>query len=144
MNRINVFVFMSPQCPLSENYASTVKNLAKKYAGEVSFYVLIPGTLYSEYEVEQFAAKYLDSVTVFIDPALQMAEHLQATITPEAFLLDSNGVILYAGAIDNWAVELGTIRQVITEQYLSDAIDAYLANTKIYPAKTQAVGCYIE
>lgn len=66
-----------------------------------------------------------------------LAKYLKATTTPEVFVLNNKGEVVYSGAIDNWAIDLGEKRQVITEFYLKDALNALLQNKKIAVKKLQ-------
>jgi hypothetical protein len=52
--------------------------------------------------------------------------------------------VVYSGAIDNWAVDLGQKRQVITEFYVRDVLQALIHQQTIPYAKTQAIGCFLE
>lgn len=140
------FIFMSPECPLSENYSKTINELSIEYANSNTFfYIVFPGKFYPRPQIEAFIEKYLlPSEMVIYDPDHLFKKYFSATITPEAFLTDVTGTILYQGAIDNWAITLGKQRQVITELYLIDAIESSLENEKIKTKKTRAVGCIIE
>ena len=141
-----VFIFMSPECPLSENYSKTINELSIDYAAiNVRFYIVFPGIFYPRPQIEVFIKKYhLPTEMVIYDPDHLFKEYFSATITPEAFLTDVTGTILYQGAIDNWAITLGKQRQVITEHYVVDAIESAVKNEKIKTKKTRAVGCIIE
>jgi hypothetical protein len=140
-----VFVFLSPECPLSENYSFVLRSLSEKYTSQdILFYAVIPGKLYTELETGVFRMKYLDSITTLIDAGKKLTDALHAFITPEVFLLNKKMEIIYSGSIDNWAVDLGTKRQNITEHYLQNAIEAWLRNETPKISKTNAVGCFIE
>lgn len=141
-----VFIFMSPECPLSENYSKTINELSVEYAEKnVHFYVVFPGIFYPRPQIEVFIERYhLSTEMVIYDPDHLFKDYFSATITPEAFLTDVTGTILYRGAIDNWAITLGKQRQVITEHYVIDALESAIKNEKIKTKKTRAVGCIIE
>ncbi len=141
-----VFVFMSPECPLSENYSRTINELLKDYSNnKVRFYIVFPGKFYPRPQIEVFLKKYhLPTEMVIYDPDYLFKNYFSATITPEVFLTDVTGTILYQGAIDNWAITLGKQRQVITDHYVIDAVNSVLKNEKIKTKKTRAVGCIIE
>src|SRR5690606_27381485 len=50
--KASVFIFFSPECPLSQNYTLTLHNLGKKFAGEsIQFYAVIPGGDFSLEEI---------------------------------------------------------------------------------------------
>jgi len=145
-NGLNAFIFMSPECPLSENYSRTIINLSNEFSQKnVGIYIVFPGEFYQREEIEVFIEKYnLSNELLIYDPNYLFKKYFSATITPEVFLCDVTGTILYSGAIDNWAITLGKQRQVITEHYLKDAIKSALNNNDIKTKATRAVGCIIE
>lgn len=140
-----VITFFSPECPLSENYTSVMLTLQDLIAmKDVLFITVIPGDRYSEDTIRKFAETYKLKQPILLDSEKKLTNFLHATITPETFVLNNKGAVVYRGAIDNWAVDLGTKRQLTTEHYLMDAIQGVLKGTDIDPQETTAVGCYIE
>jgi len=141
-----VYVFISPECPLSENYTLTLSKLQEELKEkDVEFYYVFPGTFYPRPQIEQFVKVYgLPERSIYYDPLYQLRDYCAATITPEAFVFDQLGKIHYRGAIDNWAITLGKQRQVISEHYLYDAISQLNEGQKVKIEKTRAVGCIIE
>lgn len=142
-NKPVAIIFLSPECPLCRNYTATLNKLNGKYGDRVLFAGIVPGSSYSAEDVNTFRKDFAVGFPVYIDPGKKLAEELQATITPEVFLLAPDGPLLYSGKIDNWAVKLGQTRQVITERYLEDAIGNYLSGMPVVVKRTRAVGCMI-
>ena len=142
--KLKVIVFLGTECPLSVNYTLTLNNLQQQYADKG---VQILGVFSFEddtkSEIDDFVKKYNIEFTVQKDNLYHIADSLNATITPQAFLISPLGEILYSGKIDNWPITLGQRRTVITEYYLQDAIESYFNNKTIEIKKTEAVGCYI-
>lgn len=95
-------------------------------------------------DVEQFAKEYHFDFPLVFDKNNRLLRQLQATTTPEVFLLDKKGTIQYRGAIDNWFYGLGKYRPKTTEHYLTDALDAFLQNKEIVIKKTEPIGCVVE
>lgn len=140
-----VVYFLSPECPLSQNYTLAINELQADYGEkEVQFMGIFPGEWYSAEEIIAFKEKYQLQIPLYIDNKKELTIALGATITPEAFLLDSKGNIRYQGKIDNWVNELGKKKLEVSEKYLENAITAYLEETPIEPEKTKAIGCLIE
>jgi thiol-disulfide isomerase/thioredoxin len=137
-----VFVFLSPECPLSKNYAPVLNSLVKKHPG-LSFYGIFPGKAYSAAEIKEFEKEYSISFRLLSDPIMQLTQHFKAKVTPEVFLLNQAGHVLYSGLIDNWAVSLGKKRQVVTHHYLNDAITRFESGKEITVTHTDPVGCLI-
>ncbi len=144
-NELSILFFLSPECPLCQNYTVTMKRFTKKYQEEgIKFYGIFPGKEYSPREIKKYLIRYELGFEVFMDPVFALTELLEATITPEVFVLNGEGEVLYQGAFDNWAIDLGTKRNNITEHYLRDALDNALAGMIIDPKKTEPVGCFIQ
>lgn len=143
---ISVFTFVSPECPLSENYTRTLLALQEEYKDrDIHFFYIFPGTFYPKAQIMQFLKLYkLPVENSYFDPDYHFRDYCKASITPEAFIIDWAGNIKYSGAIDNWAITLGKQRQVITEHYVSEALTELLEGDKVSQVKTRAVGCIIE
>lgn len=142
---ISAITFLMPECPLSENYCLTLNDMQMKYEQEgVDFIGVVAGDMFSMYEIDAFIDEYGLRIPVYLDKKKELVTLLEATITPEVFLLDTAMHVMYSGAIDNWAVDLGRKREVITKFYLRDAVDALLEGRHIETSKTEAVGCFIE
>jgi thiol-disulfide isomerase/thioredoxin len=136
-----VFVFLAPDCPLSQSYTLTLNNLRTQFQSNgVEFYTVFE----SDTGVDDFVATYKVTLPVIRDRDFRLADYFGAMKTPEVFAVDSNGKTFYKGAIDNWAPELGQHRTVITEHYLLDALNAFNQHKNIPAKETKAVGCFIE
>jgi hypothetical protein len=143
--RAAVFVFLSPDCPLSQNYTLTLSNLRKEFQGNgIEFYGVFSGEGISKAAMDDFVAAYHVGFPVMLDSEAKIADLFGAMKTPEVFLTDAKGQTVYKGAIDNYAPELGQHRTVITEHYLLDALNSVLENKPVQVKETQAVGCFIE
>lgn len=139
-----VYVFLDTECPLSKNYTLTLRKIQAAYVNQdLRFVAVFPAVGDTPKRIRAFTRHYQLSCETQPDPKREWTQALSAQITPEAFLVNPEGEVLYAGKIDNWAVSLGKKRQVITQHYLKDAIDAALAGEPISIPRTEAVGCII-
>lgn len=140
-----VVTFLGPECPLSENYTKTINDLDSVFSEKgVHFVNIFPGTFYSKQAIDSFINTFAVRQNCLQDEDYALVKRLHATITPETFIFDTNGKLVYSGAIDNWATDLGQKRQVITEFYVHDVLDAMLNGKPLPYTKTTAVGCFIE
>lgn len=140
---LRVVIFLSPECPLCQNYSLPLNALFKKYAGKVQFTGVVPGKAYTAADVNAFSKKYHIGFTVYIDSAKAMSTSLAATVTPEVFLLGPDKKVLYHGSIDNWIKDLGMQSARPTVFYLRDAIDQTLAHQPVRIPYNKPVGCLI-
>ena len=82
-------------------------------------------------------------IAAAIDDRATVAREVNATVTPQAVVIDANGAVRYRGRIDNRYVDFGKSRRVVTERDLKDALDAVIAGRAVARAETAPVGCFI-
>jgi thiol-disulfide isomerase/thioredoxin len=144
-NQLNVLLFLSPECPLCQNYAPTIQDIQNSFSDKkVKFFGIVSGDFYSRESILKYKLKYGIDMPILLDPEFKLADQLNAEITPEAVVLNNQGRTIYMGAIDNWAISLGQKRLEASAHYLSDALNNYLEGKKVEPSRTKAVGCFIE
>lgn len=141
-----VIVFVSSQCPVVKLYNERMNQIAADYAAKGIAFI---GINSNATEMDKTAAKPLDWVRthinetyrfpVLFDKGNVLADKLGASVTPEAFYVDANNMLLYHGAIDN-----DRSGESITETYLRTAFDSSLAGKKIERVKANAFGCTIK
>jgi thioredoxin-related protein len=140
----SVCMFISPDCPLSHLYAQPLMSLEETYGNQFTFFAAVPGLLYSSEEVTHFIDSFKFKIPVVVDSTYELTERWNAEITPEIFVTNANGKILYSGSIDNWAIDLSQKRLKPTKFYLQEALEAITHDESIPLSKTQAIGCSIE
>ncbi len=140
-----VLVFISHECPITQQYAPLLRQLHGQYQSKgIAFYGVFPQGKYKPGELAAFAGLYGIPFRLLIDRRGKCAEWLDARVVPEVFLLDSGSRVLYSGAIDNRFYAIGKRRPEVTETYLKDALDAVLNKMAIKTNKTAAIGCFIQ
>lgn len=143
--KVAVFLMLSPECPLCQSYSLTIRKLHETFAQKgVVMIGIVPDKDYSNLEIAEFVKKYKLPIQVYKDPQMRMVKYLNATITPEAFVMNKQKQVVYSGRIDNWAYELGKKRKVITEHNLRDALEQVLHQQPVKISHTKAIGCFIE
>ncbi len=75
-----------------------------------------------------------------VDATSAMARAFGATRTPEAFLFDAKGRLVYHGTIDDNAQDPAAVKR----RYLRDAVEAVIAGKRVPTAETKALGCSIK
>ncbi len=138
-----ILFFLSPECPLCQNYTLTINQLNKSFP-DSKMIAVFPGKIYSKKEITAFFEKYNLKINSIVDKDYHLTKKFNASITPQAFLLSPEGKVLYSGAIDNWAPELGKKRSIITEHYLRDAVRQRIDGEMINISATEAIGCKIQ
>ncbi len=80
---------------------------------------------------------------VLLDELGTVGRRFDATTTPEVFLLDQRGVLVYVGAVDN--MPFGKVRGGAEGQnYLARAIDQLKSGKKVSPDHHQSYGCRVK
>lgn len=141
-NQPFVLLFLSAECPISQKYAPILRGMQQQHP-EVKFLAVFTKWDKTS-DVKEYLENYPLSILTFRDKKNSLIKTIDARITPEAFLFDKNGVLIYRGAIDNWFYALGKYRTETTENYLVDAIQLLLNNEPIKIKQTDAIGCIIE
>jgi thiol-disulfide isomerase/thioredoxin len=136
-------MFMAPDCPLCMKLATPFSALSDSFPN-VQFLAVYSGIYYDPMEINMFATETQLKLPIFRDYHYEVAHQLNAGITPEFFLLDSNSNVLYQGMLDDRTEVIGTYKQTWSHHYLRDAIKASLAKNPIRVKKTDAVGCVLE
>lgn len=75
-----------------------------------------------------------------VDATSEVATAFGATRTPEAFLFDAKGKLVYHGTVDDNAQEPSKV----TATYLADALQELSAGKPVTVAETKALGCTIK
>ena len=134
-----VMIFVSSQCPVVRAYNERMNQLATDYKAKgINVIGINANVSESPMEIKMHGdATY--KFPVLIDKNSVLADRLNANNTPEAFFVNSKGVLVYHGAIDN--NRAGTN---VTEPFLKNAFDAVLAGKKVEKASTVAFGCTIK
>jgi hypothetical protein len=140
-----VFVFLGPECPVSQRYVPELNRLA---AGQgtngVEFFGVIAGQSMTRTQAAAFVKDYAIQYPVIFDEGLALARWLRPTHMPEAFVLKPDGDRLYRGRIDDWYQSPGKPRAVIQHRELRDAMDAARAGKLPRKFYAPPVGCYFE
>ncbi len=135
-------VLLGTTCPICQKYAGLLAMLSEQYP-QVQFVGIF--TKWERFEeIEQFKTEYGINFPLLVDKKHKLIKKLGATTTPEVFLMDGQWRVLYRGAINNWFFALGKARPVVTENYLTDALAAFLAGKDIAIKQTKPIGCVVE
>jgi peroxiredoxin len=135
-----VLIFVATQCPISNAYNERMQKLAENYRAK-GFNVVGINSNSTEpaAEVKSHAAEKGLTFAILKDPNNKIADRFDAQVTPEAYLLDASGKLVYQGRIDN-----SRYGYVITSTELRDAIEATLAGKPVGKAEAKAFGCSIK
>ena len=135
-----LILFVATECPYSNAYNERMQKLAGDYrARGVNVVGINSNSTEPAAEVKQHAAANGLTFTILKDPGNKIADRYDAQVTPEAYLLDASGKLVYHGRIDN-----SRTGYLITSTDLGDAIEAVLAGKPVEKAEVKAFGCSIK
>jgi peroxiredoxin len=138
-----VVVFIGTECPINNAYMPRLAELHKKYSSRgVAFVALNANSQDTPVRVAAHAKEHNISYPVLKDIANRVADDFDARRTPEAFVLDSSGRILYRGRIDD-QFGIGYRRPDPTRRDLAAALDEVLAGKPVTQPRTSVAGCAI-
>lgn len=90
--------------------------------------------------MSKYAKKQGYEVPYVVDENSAMANAFGATRTPEVFLFDANGKLVYKGAMEDNPANPSESQSM----FLKDAIDNMLSGKTIDPNSTKSIGCTIK
>ena len=91
-------------------------------------------------DMKKFTKKYGHDFLYTLDESARLAEAFGAKYTPQIYLFDKSGKLVYKGAIDDNAAK----RKKVKQHFLMDAIKSVGSGTEIALAETKAFGCSIK
>lgn len=139
-------VFTCNHCPFAKAWEKRVAALGNEYAGKGVGVIAINSNDPKANANDGFdgmveRAKTLDlKFPYVVDQGSTVAKAFGAERTPEAFLFDAQGTLVYHGTIDDNAEDAGKVKQ----PYLADALAAVAAGKPVAVKETKALGCTIK
>ena len=135
-----VLIFISVQCPVSNGYNERMEKLAQDYKAKgINVIGINSNATEPVAAVKAHAADKHFTFTVLKDDGNKIADRLGATRTPEAYVIDAGGKLVYHGRIDN---SQNTAN--ITSSDLRDALDQLISGRAITKTGGAAFGCSIK
>jgi peroxiredoxin len=143
-DRVVVCYFITTDCPITNAFAPEMERICNTYKRKgVQFYAVYVDPTITAKAAEKHAHDFGLTCALLYDVEHRLVKFAGATITPEAAVFRSNGILAYRGRIDDRYLDFGKARYKPTTHELRNAIDAVLSNKTVSPARTRAVGCYI-
>ncbi len=141
-SQLKVMFFLSPSCTICRFYALEMRSLYSDYHAQgVQFAGYAVGPLLNDSVVDAFRIEYLIPFPIERDDV--MHRRLNATVTPEVFVMHNDSVV-YHGRIDDSFVRVGKRRAQVKNRELRNALDRILQGGMVEVNHVPAVGCIIE
>jgi peroxiredoxin len=140
-NKAVALVFVATKCPVSNAYNTRMAALGKDYAAKgIALVGINSNKSEPAVEVKEHAEKHGFTFAVLKDPENRIADAYGASHTPEVFVVDPKGNLIYHGRID----ESQDDPKGVKSPDLRNALDAVLAGKPVPVAQTKAFGCSIK
>ncbi len=135
-----VLIFISVQCPVSNGYNERMEKLANDYKAKgVNVIGINSNATEPISAVKAHAADKHFTFAVLKDDGNKIADRFGATRTPEVYVIDASGKLVYHGRIDN-AKDMSQV----SSSELREALDATLAGKPVAKTTANAFGCSIK
>jgi peroxiredoxin len=138
-----VIMTQSNGCPIVRLAVPALREIRDRYRGhDIEFLMLNPTLQDTRETVLQEASEFQFGMTVLLDRTQQVGQAWGVHRTAEVFVIDpKTWTLLYHGPIDdrlNYESQ-----QPVRHKYLTDALDAVLANKPVAVASVASPGCLI-
>lgn len=139
-------IFSCNHCPFVKGWEARTAEIGNTYRpkgiGVIQINSNDPASFPEDsFEEMQARAKKLGlQFPYVVDATSDVGRAFGATRTPEFFLFDKDGKLVYHGALDDNSRDASKAQN----HYLKDALEALLAGKPIPVAETKAVGCTIK
>lgn len=141
---VRVLEWVNPDCPFVQRHykAGTMKRLAAEYGGKGVTWLTVNSTNYMDADANRkFAEAFGLSQRILVDQSGKVGHLYGAATTPHMFVIDGDGTIVYAGAIDD--DPRGSEGDGATN-YVAAALDEVLAGKPVTTTETKPYGCSVK
>ena len=135
-----VIIFVATKCPVSNAYNDRMEKVYEDYQAKgINVIGINANSTEPAAEVKSHAAQKGLKFAILKDDGNKIADRLGANHTPEAYVIDASGKLVYHGRIDNAQNTAN-----ITSNDLRDTLDAILAGKPVAKTTSMAFGCSIK
>lgn len=135
-------VFWSNQCPWVDKYQDRVRALVGDFGGRGVSFVFVNSNDAAAYPQESAAASAnrVSGAAYLMDADSQIARAFGAERTPQVYLFDASGALVYVGSVDDSPGDPANVQK----SYLRDALTALAGGSPVAVPETKAFGCMIK
>ncbi|HEX4946717.1 MAG TPA: redoxin domain-containing protein [Blastocatellia bacterium] len=135
-----VIGFVGTKCPIANAYITRMNGIAADYKAKNVVFLGINSNVNEPLKlVKEHAAKAKYGFAILKDDGNVVADSYGASVTPEMYIIDAEGVLRYHGRVDNASDE-----RRVERHDLRVALDELLAGHSISKADLKAFGCVIK
>lgn len=136
---VTVVTWTSLQCPISNDYNERMNALYEEFSKKGVKFLFVNSNATESPDGVAAHAKANFKFPVYKDADNVVADRFGAQVTPESFVIDKAGMIVYRGYIDD-----SRNASKVSDPGLKNALDAVLAGKPVAKAETKAFGCTLK
>jgi peroxiredoxin len=139
-HKYTVVMFISTECPVSNAYNERMEKLHEVYAKKGIAVIGINANKAEDIKaIAAHSKEHGFKFPVLKDEKNTIADLYGAEVTPETFVINSQGKLMYHGRIDD-------SRKIdkVQSHDLTDALDALLSGKSVAKTEARAMGCSIK
>jgi len=139
-------------CPFTQKHYSSgnMQNLQKEWTAKGVVWLTVlssspgaQGYMTASDENAYMAKVHADPTAALLDPSGTLGHEYDARTTPDMYVIDPGGKLIYAGAIDDHpTTEVSDIPN--SKNYVSDALTEAMAGQPVATAYTRPYGCSVK
>lgn len=146
-----VLEWFNPECPFSKkHYGGNMQRLQRTYTGRGIVWLSIDssapgkqGHLTPEQANALIKERHMGSTAVLLDPDGSVGRLYGAKTTPHLFIINPEGVVIYAGAIDDQpSADPADIARATN--YVQRALEEAMAGEAVSVPQTKPYGCSVK
>jgi peroxiredoxin len=146
--KIVVLEWFNPDCPYVKKHHlhnKTMNDLQSQYSGKDVVWLAINSGAKGKQGAQtkrnlQAVEEYDINYPILMDNTSDVGRLYGAKTTPGMYVIDAQGILRYAGAIDNNS----SARKLGTVNYVAQALDAVLDNSQVPTPETKSYGCSVK
>ena len=135
---IGILNFWSADCDHSTRADAVIEELRREWGNRVDVWCVLSNENEDD-ELVRRVATANKVERILRDQNHAVADAFGAVTTPHVYVIDGEGVLRYAGGLDDVSLR----QRTPTRNYLKEAVDALLAGETPEPATTEPFGCAI-
>lgn len=133
-----VFI-LATRCPVSNAYNERMASTLKEYGDRVHIVGVNPNETESNEEVIKHASNHGLTFPIYRDPGMKLTDSWGVRVTPEAYLFDKSGKLVYRGRIDD-----NQDASQVKSFDLRSALEKHLSGKPVPANETRPFGCSIK
>ena len=138
---IVVLDWWSAACPASKRYDEWFNQMTEEYMKDgVQFLMIDSNAIYDDDEIKKVAKGRKVRFPILRDTGNKVADIYGALTTPQLFIVDKKGKLVYVGAIDDQTWNNPTP----TKNYMTGVLDALVAGKAPPYTSTTPFGCTVK